>query len=261
MFMRHLVKALSQYQYWMLVSLLNTVGKYRESFLGPLWISLSIGIFIFALGNLYGLIWEVEPTYFVPYLAAGYIIWHMMSATITQGVKLFNSNKNYILQSKMVLPVYNLKMLFEIGITLVHNLLVLLFVFVWYWRFPGIVDFLMFLVGFSVLVINMIWVSTLLGILGAAYKDLIEFINVLLRIAFLATPVIWMAGDTAKAAALDVYLMINPFYHFLEITRAPLLGEAPDARSWGVVAAITLIGYGFTYFVYERTYKKIAIWI
>jgi len=261
MFFRHIYTAIRQYHYWILVSLLNIVSRYRQSFLGPLWISASIGIFIFTLGELYGRIWNLPSSDFVPYLAVGYILWHFMSGAISLGVTMFTSNKYYILQSKMALPAYSMKLIFEVFIIFLHNLVILVIVFAWYDIFPGIAGIFQFLIGVAIISVNMVWVMVLLGILGAAYRDVVELVSVFLRIGFLATPVIWKVGNEGRAAALGNYLLFNPFYHFFEITRNPLLGMPIHAINWYFVIGITIAGYMITWLIYDTTYKRIATWI
>ena len=38
-------------------------------------------------------------------------------------------------------------------------------------------------------------------------------------------------------------LYLNPFYHFIEIVRAPLLGNEIQALSWMIVLSVTVIGF------------------
>jgi lipopolysaccharide transport system permease protein len=56
-------------------------------------------------------------------------------------------------------------------------------------------------------------------------------------------------------------LMWNPFFHFLHIVRAPLLGDFPEASSWFAVGAITLAGWAVTLFVYAKYRWRIAYWV
>jgi lipopolysaccharide transport system permease protein len=58
-----------------------------------------------------------------------------------------------------------------------------------------------------------------------------------------------------------VILDWNPFYHVLELLRAPLLGNAPAMTSWLVVGAITILGWGLTFLMFARVKQRIAYWL
>lgn len=254
------MKALTSYQYWLLVSFLNVVVQYRESKLGPFWISGSIGIFVVLLGSLYALIFDLDRSYFIPYLAIGYIVWHLISGTIIQSLALYRKNKNYILQSRMVLPVYNFQLIFEILLIFVHNLVLLLLIFMVFQHWPGFIGILLFSLGMIAILVTMLWVTILLGLLGAAYRDLSEFINIIMRIAFLATPIIWQMGKTGNREAVESVMFLNPFYHYIEIVRAPLMNETMNSASWPFVIIFTLCGVLASGVVYAKFHRKVVGW-
>ena len=60
------------------------------------------------------------------------------------------------------------------------------------------------------------------------FRDIPQIVASVMQIAFFMTPIIWkpeLLGHTAARL-----LPLNPFFAFLEIVRAPLLGTVPDAR-------------------------------
>ena len=65
-------------------------------------------------------------------------------------------------------------------------------------------------------------------------------VNNLMRVVFFLTPVIWMPE---MLGLRSTYLDLNPFYHFLELFRAPLLGHSPKLLSWVVAFGAALIGW------------------
>ena len=82
-----------------------------------------------------------------------------------------------------------------------------------------------------------------------------------MRIAFLATPIIWMVGEGGKGAIVGAYLLFNPFYHFIEIFRAPLLGQTVDPISWVIVCVISILGLLFARFMHAHYSRYVALWI
>jgi ABC-2 type transport system permease protein/lipopolysaccharide transport system permease protein len=55
--------------------------------------------------------------------------------------------------------------------------------------------------------------------------------------------------------------LLNPFFHLIEIVRAPLLGQIPDIRSYAAVLLITLINAAIAATFFTRFRKRIAYWI
>ena len=101
--------------------------------------------------------------------------------------------------------------------------------------------------------------ALILGILCARFRDIPQIVTTLVQMAFLLTPVIWRE-DMLSGRALLVP-MLNPFRHYLDIARAPLLGETPSALSWGVVAVCTLIGVAVAAGLFARCRHRIAYWV
>jgi lipopolysaccharide transport system permease protein len=56
-------------------------------------------------------------------------------------------------------------------------------------------------------------------------------------------------------------IQFNPFYHLLELIRAPLLGVVPSLASWLVVLVMAVVGWGFTLLVFSRLRHRVAYWL
>ena len=69
-----------------------------------------------------------------------------------------------------------------------------------------------------------------------------------MQLFFTMTPIIWTTdlltgGAPGSAEAIVEFLAkLNPFYHFIEIFRAPLVGQAQSWTHWAVVGVITVVG-------------------
>ena len=99
------------------------------------------------------------------------------------------------------------------------------------------------------------------GIMGARYRDLSEVVSAIMRIAFLATPILWMPGERGTGGMMGILLTYNPFYHFLDVVRAPLLGNEVSVESWIVVGAFSLSGVAVTLLLYKRLGHRVALWV
>jgi ABC-2 type transport system permease protein/lipopolysaccharide transport system permease protein len=78
------------------------------------------------------------------------------------------------------------------------------------------------------------------------------------QILFLITPIIWLPSMLEQRSYLAE---ANPFYHLIEVVRAPLLGSAPSANTVAAVVAITAVNFLLTTVLFSRYRSRIAYWI
>jgi ABC-type polysaccharide/polyol phosphate export permease len=123
-----------------------------------------------------------------------------------------------------------------------HQVVIIVAVFVIFQLAVGFYG-LVSLIGLALLIGNGIWLTFVFRIVGARYRDLSEVVQAVMRIAFLATPIIWMPAQEGRGDVLGAFLTCNPFYHFLELIRAPLLGNPIAPLSWLVVLFTTVAGF------------------
>jgi ABC-type polysaccharide/polyol phosphate export permease len=113
--------------------------------------------------------------------------------------------------------------------------------------------------GILLLFINGYWVVTLLALLCARFRDLELIIRNLLQLAFFVTPVFWDFRQVATDRAFIVDY--NVLFYFLEIIRAPLLGEVPPLGYYWVVLVVTALGYFVAYLAYRRMRRQLAFFV
>ena len=268
--MRHLfnrtqfVKALDDIvQGWRARELWGTMGlhdarqRYRRSFLGPFWITISMGIMVAALGLLYGAIFKLELRIYLPYLACGFVIWGLISGLIQDGTKSFISSGHLMRQLRVPVSIYVYRAMWSNLVTFAHNIWIYVFVAWWFDVFPGW-EVLWALPGFVLLTINALWIGLLLGLTSARFRDIPLIVANVVQVMFFITPVIWKPSMLPDRA---LFLELNPFYHFMEILRGPLLGSTPGVENWLVAIAITLIGWGITLFFYTGYRWRLAYWV
>jgi len=53
----------------------------------------------------------------------------------------------------------------------------------------------------------------------------------------------------------------NPFYHLVDIVRAPLLGKAPSLLTVVSVLAMAIVGWYLTYLLYVRFRRRVPYWL
>ena len=258
-FFKDLFLSLWYPQYWVYSTWLKFAMKYRKTSLGPLWLLVGPTLFVIFLGYLFSKVNSSELNVFVPHMAIGYITWTLISGFVTGGSTVFQRRRSEILQGNMRLTDIVLSDNFETLLTYLHQAVVIILVFLYFRLVPNLYSAISF-VGLFLLVINGFWVTVFFGLIGARYRDLVEIVSSVMRIGFFITPIIWIPIDGA-GGALGNFLKYNPFYHYLELVRAPLLGNPISQFSWVVVITITALGFILTTIVYRKSSKSLALWV
>jgi ABC-type polysaccharide/polyol phosphate export permease len=79
-----------------------------------------------------------------------------------------------------------------------------------------------------------------------------------MQLFFFVTPIIWHPDSLPGRQRVITF---NPFHHFIEIVRAPLLGTSTPTTSWFVVVAITLLGWIMTLAFMATFRRRFAYWV
>ena len=247
-------------EYWLYSTWLKMGLQYRKTTLGPIWLMVSPAMFIIMLGYLFAQVGGRSLAVFVPHLAVGYITWTLVSGIVTNGTTLFHRRRSELLQGDIRLTDLVLSNFFSTFLQFLHQIPVIIAVMIWFKIMPTASGVLMSLFGLCLIVINGIWMIIIAGIIGTHYRDLAEIISAFMRLAFFITPIIWM-DDGGAGGLLGAYLIFNPFFHFLDIVRAPLLGDTIMVATWIFVALSTCIGGIFAAALYRFQARSIAMWV
>lgn len=241
---------------WPMLAWQEVRQRYRRSMLGPFWLTISAGVLIAAMGPLYGRLFNQKVSVYLPFLATGFIVWQLMATIMNDATQVFIAAEQYIKQIKMPLSVHVLRMVWRNLIIFGHNLVIVVVVLLVYSSGGWIA--LLSIAGLLALFINAVWIGILLGLICARFRDIPQIVTSLVQVAFFLTPVMWsheMLGRFQWVANL------NPFFHFLEVVRAPLLGNPPPLLSWFCVAGMTAVGFAVTLAFFARFRARIAYWI
>lgn len=233
--------------------------RYRRSSLGPFWITISMGVTIACIGIIFGNIFKAPMQEFLPFLSAGLILWNFISSVLTDATTVFPNAEGIIRQLPIPLFTHIYRMIMRNIYILGHNILVLPVVYLCVGKSVSL-ECLLFIPGFFVLLINLAWMSLVLSILCARFRDLTQIMASLLQIFFYVTPIIWMPSLLPARTSLMV-LDPNPFFHLLSIVRGPLLSHPTTIGNWAVSCLIGLLGTVVSVIFFNAYRRRIAYWI
>jgi ABC-type polysaccharide/polyol phosphate export permease len=232
---------------------------YRRSVLGPFWLTIGISLQILTIGLVFGMIFRSPLEIFLPYLAVSLILWSFISSSIADGAMAFISSEAVIRQLPIPHWVFVLRSLWKNLVIAAHNIIILPIVLLFFMRFPGW-DLLLFVPGLTITVLFLFSLSYLLGIITTRFRDMQQILSSLLAVMFYVTPVIWQPG-LVPAGTAHLLLGLNPLYHFLQIIRLPILGEAPTSENWALAMLVTALAGSAAYFAAKRNSSRIAYWV
>ena len=231
--------------------------RYRRSVLGPWWITLSTGLMIALLGTLYGTLFKLPVTDYLPHVAVGLVVWGFLASVVAEGCLAFVEARGIVHQIGLPLSLHAYRLVWRNLLAFAHNAAVLPVVALACGVWPGWTG-LLALPGLAAICLNGVWVGLLFGTMAARFRDVPPIIDSVMRVAFLATPIVWTPALLSEHAWL---LTFNPFHHVLEVVRAPLLGQLPAVNSWIAVGAITVVGWAVALALYARCRGRIAFWL
>ncbi|MGB5218005.1 MAG: ABC transporter permease [Smithella sp.] len=233
--------------------------RYRRSSLGPFWITISMGVLIGALGLVFGNLFDTSMKEFLPFLTVGLILWTLITTILTEGCTGFTVAEAIIKQISLPLFTHILRVIWRNLVIFGHNIVIYPLVLLVFWL-PLRPSAALSVVGLVLLMINLSWMALLLGVLCTRYRDIPQIVSNLLQVFFYLTPIIWMPHLLPKRASF-LLLDANPFFHLIEIVRAPLMGTLPSALNWLVCIMLALAGWGITILFYGRFRSRIAYWL
>lgn len=230
--------------------------------LGPIWIVLGPVLFVGFLGALFVGYSNSSADVFIPHMTIGYIVWTLLGGYLSRGHSIFSRKRSYLLLERARYTDIVLLDNSELIIHFLHQCIII-FLVCWYYKTVESLYVLMAIPGLCLILLNGYWISFLFGLIGARFKDFGEIITSVVRVAFFATPIIWYPGESVgqKKQIFQLYLDFNPFYHFLQLVRAPLVGDEISLLTWMVVGCFSLFGFLITGIAYRYMRHLIVFWV
>jgi ABC-2 type transport system permease protein len=217
---------------------------------------------------------------FLPYVTTGFIVWGFINGCLIEGMDTFIANEGLIKHLPAPLTVYALRTVWRQTLMLGHNLIVyVIMVGIFFgaldhpyqldpngqWH-PGLgLWSLTAIPAFALIALNGMWLTLALGIISTRYRDIPQVINSVIQLAFYLTPIVWspddLFGNGSSNQWAKVVFQLNPLYHFVQIMRAPLIGQHVSLLSWAVVGGITVVGWAVALFAMRNYRSRVSYWV
>ncbi|NDK90092.1 ABC transporter permease [Gordonia desulfuricans] len=249
---------------WLHLGWQDIKQRYRRSVLGPLWITIATGVTAVAMGLLYGQLFHMDIKTFLPYVTLGFIFWNFIQNSILDGAEVFSKNEGLIKQLPAPVSVHVYRNSWRQLIIFAHNIVIYLVILI---VFPQPLNWTVVLVipAIALFVLNGIWVTIVFGILSTRFRDIGQLLTTAVQLVFFMTPIIWttdsLGRQTGEQSERLKLVELNPMYHYLEITRGPLLGQSVAFYHWLIVLACTAVGWLMAILVMRNYRARVAYWV
>lgn len=252
-----LFDALRKHKTWTHLGALEVKQRYQRSVLGPWWVTLSMLLFISAMGTIFSRLFGAKTAEYIPFFTTGYLFWTFISTSINESTDLFRANSGFIKQTVLPSNLYLLKFFTKNLILLAHNLIAYLIVISYFQFNPGW-NCLYGILGLFILSVNLYWICLLTALVSTRFRDMVPIINNCLQILFFITPISWTPKLLSENSLIVKW---NPIAYFLDIVRMPLLGNIPPLETWAINIGLALVGLVVGFVVLGRTRTDIPFWI
>jgi len=252
-----LKKAISSPAQWLFLGILDITLRYRRSIIGPFWVTISSGIMILVLSFLWSHIFNNNIKTYMPFFTVGFLLWGWISSQLTDSAGGFFQFQGVIKQIKLPFPIFTLRQNTRQFITLLHNMVIIFLVLL---LVGNGFSWISLIAIPSVILIQIIisLASVCIAIFCSRYQDMAQVVGIGTQIIFFFTPILWQPESLKSNRYL---IEFNPVYHWIEIIRAPLLGNLPHQSDvlWSLGSFLILLGLATFYL--GRYRSRIAYWL
>lgn len=259
-FLSDLRESLRRPEFWMYSSWLDIITRYRRTRLGLIWIIIPTAVFVVAIGQVYSAVMGHDPEFYLPYLAIGFVLFRFMTQCLSESGSILRSHKPFIMDGRVRLTDYVLRSIAKAFFYFVCTMIVVVAAVAWSPE-TSVLSLLTLLVTFPLVVLNSLWLSSCMSMIGARYADSSEMVATVMRFGMLLTPILWV-GDRFPPGTFGWWAIhLNPAYHLITVVRNPLLGESIPMVSLWFVGAMTVFGWLLAGAVYRRYARFVPLWI
>lgn len=231
-------------------------NQFRGAVIGPFWISFTTAMTAAGLGVLYGQLFDQSLSSHLPYVTIALVVWSMISAFITGGCNVFVANGYIFKEFPLPLSLFSYRLVVTQILTSVFRILVLVAILLMFPR-EFQVEMLLSVLGYILLIWIGFWSSLALGVINARFRDFGQLAAASLTFIFFVTPIFWIPGRLGPYSFL---VDLNPFYHFIEVVRGPLLASSDLNIHFLVTGVVATIMPLLGLYLFGRWSHRLPYW-
>lgn len=233
------LRAIRNWRVWFHLGMADIRNRFARSFVGPLWIVLSLALWVGGIGVIYAALFRQETQQFLPFLTIGFVVWGFLTQTITDGGNAFVFAEGYIKQFTYPKQIYVLRVLVNSVVPLLIGT-VIFFIVMLVFANPIGWGMLWAIPGFVLVLLAAYFHASIMAYASVRFRDLPHGMTSLLQVLFFVTPVFFPV-KILKERGLDFIYQLNPLYYLIEVVRQPMITLNPAPAEVYVITAGYLV--------------------
>ena len=253
------LKLLYQLQNYWKLGWLDNKARYAKTYLGEVWIALSVILLSSMLGLVYGDIFGNtidDGIKYFSYLALGITLWNCIADSMALGSRFIIESANQILNTTYSLKSLFLRKFFYICQNLFIGLTSILIV-IFFVNKEIIGNYFQLFLPLSVFLVFNLLIIIYFSLIGCLIRDFAEIVPLITTIIFLGSPILYPASKLDNLAWIAD---VNIPYRVLDLVRSSILTGEVDYFKCFLVLISGLILLLFTFSYLEKNRTKIALW-
>jgi len=253
-----IIAGLQQWRIWWVLSFNDIRQRYRRSTLGQFWLTLSTAVMIAGIGMVYSVLFKQPVPSYLPFLGVGLIVWSLLATLVNDLATCFISADTHLRSYPTPRSAIIYRTITRNLLICAHNLLIVPALWLLF-DVPLTAATWLAIPGLFAIALNSLWIGMLIGPLCSRFRDLPQIIANAVQLAFFITPILFRPDQIQSRLWAVTHL--NPFASFVEIVRAPLLGDVPALHHYLMVALCTIAGFAVAFPFFARFRSRIVYWL
>ena len=187
------------------------------------------------------------------------VFFGFLTSVFNEGCKTYIDSAAFLKQSSYPKFIFVLRVVWRNLLLLAHQIPLILIV-LWIGGLLGQSLWLLWLGGMLLTVASAVMAVALLGAISTRFRDIPMGVGSILQIAFFITPVIWRPTQLS-AGHSSTFIALNPLAAWLELLRAPLMGQAPQITAWVTASIAFVVLTLLCIAVYLAVRRRINYWL
>ncbi len=240
--------------------------RYKRSLLGPFWISAALVATILALAYVFsGVFPATEFGSYITYIGAGLLTWQFIQSLVTESCNAVTEHTSYLQNVRMPLTTIAGRIAFRNAIVFAHHFVAVIGLLALFALYGPSTDGLRFepitlwaLPGAGLILLIGYFLVMMLGPICARFRDVPLVISSAMQVLFFLTPIFWIPGASTHDPR---FYLANPFYHLIQLVRAPILGEMATPLNWSFSLWVCAVVGVLALLSVTATRKRLALWL
>lgn len=247
---------------WMLAAIRALGNRYKRTYLGPWWITLTSLLFVFGLSQLRIGLRGGDWREALPYVGLGFIVFGLIVGGLRDGASVFAGGGNAMLTSRLPISSFVFRNNFEQLLDFLHDAVAILAIVIFF-DIAFSVKWLESFIAVVLIVLSSIGIGMWLGPIANRFRDVGPLINAVIRLLFFLTPIFWSI-DMVSENGREYLAWFNPLTYQLLAFRDPILGTTHNPpigiSALGVTALLAIFNLVLGFIVFSKYRTRQVYW-